>query len=60
MEVAPSPTGIGALICRGALMTGGPFLLLSLRFLFLRSEIPLPFSSDMLAAEKCVCTVASS
>lgn len=48
---APRPTGIGALIWRGALMTGGPpFLFLSLRFLLLRSEIPFPFSSDMVPA----------
>lgn len=47
--VALNPTGIGALICRGALITGGPpFLLLSLRFLFFRNEIPFPFSSGIL------------
>jgi hypothetical protein len=45
---AATPTGIGALICRGALMVGGAFfLLLSPRFL--RREMPFCFS-DMLPA----------
>lgn len=46
----PGPTGMGELICRGALMAGGPpFLDLSPRFL--RREIPFSFClSDMLPA----------
>jgi hypothetical protein len=50
----PAVVGIGALICRGALMTGGPFFLSLSRFL--RREMPLDFS-DMAAAgcEECGC-----
>jgi hypothetical protein len=43
----PAPPGKGALICRGALMVGGPFFLSLSRFL--RREIPLDLS-DMLPA----------
>jgi hypothetical protein len=46
---SPAPAGSGALICRGALMAGGPFFLSLSRFL--RREIPLFFfSSDILHA----------
>ena len=47
--VAARPVGIGALICRGALMVGGPPLGRFSRFL--RSEIPFPRSSDILIDE---------
>jgi hypothetical protein len=51
---SPAAVGMGALICRGALMTGGPFFLSLSRFL--RREMPLDFS-DMAAAgrEDCGC-----
>jgi hypothetical protein len=42
-----APAGMGALICRGALMVGGPFFLSLSRFL--RSEMPFDLS-DMLPA----------
>lgn len=47
---AASPAGIGALICRGALIWGGgpPLGRFSVRFL--RSEMPFPRSSDILPA----------
>jgi hypothetical protein len=38
----PAPAGMGALICRGALMVGGPFFLSLSRFL--RKEIPFDLS----------------
>lgn len=38
----PAPAGRGALICRGALIMGGPFFLSLSRFL--RREMPLDFS----------------
>lgn len=47
----PVPAGMGALICRGALMVGGPPFFLSLSPRFLRREIPFDFSfSDILPA----------
>jgi hypothetical protein len=44
---SPAPAGKGALICRGALMAGGPFFLSLSRFL--RRDMPFDLS-DMLPA----------
>jgi hypothetical protein len=43
----PAAAGIGALICRGALMVGGPFFLSLSRFL--RREMPFDLSDMVLA-----------
>lgn len=47
VDTPGAPAGRGALICRGALMVGGPFFLSLSRFL--RREMPLDFS-DMVSA----------